>query len=170
MPVPGNSVSERHAPQPNPFNGSVQVVTHPTARLTGGGYVAIVDGRAFVVVDPDVSGPLRQWVIAHETAHLRRGVSAYTPDQPPQWQAVIAREEQLVDREAAGSLIGTDELSAAVEALVTAGEPVTPKAVAAAMEVAEPVARIALDQLRRRRQRQRRVVPPQTEAVPDIDP
>lgn len=163
MPVSGQPDSPRHPPQTDPFNGSIHVVTHPTARLTGGGYVAIVEGRAFVVVDPDLHGPQRQWVVAHETAHVRRGVSAHRSDPPPQWRAVITREEQLVDREAARSLVAADELWAAVGTLVTAGEPVTPVAVAAVLEVAEPAARIALQQLHRQHPRLRCPAPPGTE-------
>lgn len=125
----------------------IRVVEHPTARLLGGGYAAIVDDNAFIVIDPDLTGPQRQWVIAHESAHLRRGILTTSPDMPATWNAVVRKEEHLVDLDVAHTLVDPAELRTLVTALLAAGEPVTATAVAAELGIAEPLATLALRQL-----------------------
>lgn len=136
--------SEPDQPDNDP---DIHVVEHPSAQLLGGGYATIVDNNAFIVIDPDLTGPQRQWVIAHESTHLRRGILTTSADMPPTWNAVIRKEEHLVDLDVAHKLVDPAELRSVVTTLLAAGEPVTPATVAAELGVAEPLATLALRQL-----------------------
>lgn len=81
--------------------------------------------RVAIVVDVDLDPVERNAVLAHELVHDERGGGIDAPYMPPGWDAVVAREEHLVEREVARRLVPLDELRAFVERRRELGEPVT---------------------------------------------
>lgn len=127
------------------------VVFHHLARHTGGGLAVRAGTSEWIVVDPALSDLERRCVIAHERAHLTRGPLITDPGAHPAWQAVVAREERLVDQQAAGHLVPEDELARAVNDWLREGTPVEVRRVAEAFGVTLHVAEVALAGLSRRR-------------------
>jgi hypothetical protein len=148
--------SPDHAP---PQPGSVEVVWHPVARLTGGGFaVSGGDGGGgggdgsgrfggWVVVDPSLDAPHRRTVIEHERVHLERGMTTHVHDAPASWLAVTAREELLVNREVARRLVPVDGLRTLVARACRSDDAVSVATVAAAFDVTDDLAAVALGML-----------------------
>lgn len=108
---------------------------------TGGGVIYRDADGAVILIEADLRRVERKMVLAHELVHLERGGVIADVDQPPTWDAVVAREELRVDRIVAERMVPVDELNAWVESLD--GEPVTVHDVAARFDVSEEVARLA---------------------------
>lgn len=85
----------------------------------------------------------RNAVLAHELVHEERGGGIDHPGMPAGWQAIVAREELIVDREAARRLIPTDELAAFIAARVSIG-PVTVEELADEFDVPTWLVRVRL--------------------------
>ena len=97
--------------------------TKPPARRPGAPSTAEVlagGDRAAIVVDVDLDPIERNAVLAHD----ERGGGIDAPYMPPGWDAVVAREEELVEREVARRLVPVRELDAFLERRRELGEPV----------------------------------------------
>lgn len=153
-PAPAQSPSNRPTPKAPPPATTCQneptVVFHPLARHTGGGLAVRMGTSAWIVVDPALSDRERRCVLAHERAHLTRGPLITDPGTHPAWQAVVAREEHLVDQQAASHLVPEDELARIVNNWLQEGTPVEVWRVAEAFAVTPHFAQVALAGLARR--------------------
>jgi hypothetical protein len=118
---------------------------------TGGAVLARRPGRAWIVLDRRLDGAGRRSRLAHELVHLERGPNRRDPASPPQWDAVIVREEAAVDREAARRLVPDDELDQLADRAVELGDGVGTAEVATEFEVSPELAEVALAALVRRR-------------------
>lgn len=125
----------------------IEIVWHPVARLTGGGFAVGDAQHGFVVVDPALDEAHRRTVIAHERAHLERGIPPTWAQSPSSWAAVMAREELLVNREAARQLAPTEALQALVTGACARDEAVTASTVALAFDITVELAGVALELL-----------------------
>ncbi len=67
----------------------------------------------------------RNAVLAHELVHAERGGGIDYVGAPPAWAAVVAREEQCVDRVTACRLVPTAELREFARARTSTGDAVT---------------------------------------------
>lgn len=118
-------------------------------RLRPGIYWPTSDGT-YILVQHDLHPHERRSVIAHELAHHRRGGGIDRPGSHPMWQAIVAREEWMCDRDAARMLIPEPELSRWVdEHLVDETIGIGPRDVADAFGVTIRIAEAALDNLTR---------------------
>src|SRR3954453_10260337 len=61
--------------------------------------------RVAIVVDIELDPDERNAVLAHELVHDERGGGIDAAYMPPGWDAVVAREEDLVEREVARRLV-----------------------------------------------------------------
>lgn len=76
-----------------------------------GGAVYIVDGdRAWIVLAGWLTQRERKCALAHELIHDELGSSCRCVGMPDTWDAVVAREETSIDREAARRLVPSAEL------------------------------------------------------------
>ena len=132
--------------------GDVEVITAPLPAECGGAVVQRRPGRAWVVLDPDLDPAEQRCRLAHELVHLERG-SVRAPCAPPSWDAVVAREELAVDREVASWLVPSRELARFVRGHASADLGITSAIVATEFEVTEPIAALALADLRDERLR-----------------
>lgn len=121
----------------------------PLPDATGGGIVAHTpDGaRAAIVIDPALSLEERNAALAHELVHDERGLTT-ADGMPTSWGAVVAREEQTVDRITAGRLVPIDELRQVVDVMLDLHGSIEARHVAEHFEVPEPVARLAMQMLK----------------------
>lgn len=103
--------------------------------------------RAAIVIDSRLGRRQRRAALAHELIHDERGGGADQPDMPDSWHAVVARDEQTVDREVAARLVPTGELRLLVDDLAELGHPVEVWEIAEAFDVPDDVARLALRML-----------------------
>lgn len=124
----------------------------PLPVATGGGFYARwPDGDAVVVVDAGRSRIEQTAILTHELVHDERGGGCpCIPDAPPEWHAVVAREEAHVARQTARRLVPPEELVSFVERVVELDEAVTSIDVAEAFATTEGAAHVALSELRRR--------------------
>jgi|688.fasta_scaffold01945_32 hypothetical protein len=125
------------------------VVWNRVARHTGGGFAVRCGDTGYVVVDPDLDGPLRRCVLAHEIVHLERGLGTDHLDAPTTWTAVVAREEHQVQQGVADRLIDHVALRRLCRAACAGGEPVSAEVVATLFDVTNELAQLALDRLAR---------------------
>lgn len=149
MPAPSQPADDPDPPW-DPWRAAdaldVVVALDPVAALLGGGFAVRRQGRAVVVLDPAQDARRQRAVLAHELVHLERG----TTDRhgaPGPWSAVVAREEQLVEREVARRLAPPTAVRVAVRELAAAGEPVTADALAERLDVDPGVAATSLAEL-----------------------
>lgn len=128
----------------------VVLTRHPSATLMGGGMSVAHGDRAVVVLDPKLSRRDERAVLGHELVHLEHA-GVVTVAEPPAWApgSLTEREERTVDETVARRLVPHAELAWWVTRACDAGEAVTAAQVAEEFDVPEPVARRALDQLRR---------------------
>jgi hypothetical protein len=115
----------------------------PIAKLGGGGVYARRGRRAAIVLDPELSRRDRRAALAHELVHDERGGVVDAPDSPPLWAAVVAREEQRVDKIVATRLVPAAALHAWLARRVTVGA-VSCDEVAEEFDVPDRVAALAL--------------------------
>jgi hypothetical protein len=111
-------------------------------------------GRAAIAVSRALPRRERAAALAHELVHdeLADEIGpAPGATAPPAWDAVVAREEARIDREVARRCVDLDALAAFVDRRVDLDEAVDAADVAECFDVAEWVARAALEQLRDRR-------------------
>ncbi len=125
----------------------IEIVWHPVAGLTGGGFAVGDAATGYVVVDPALDEWHRRTVIEHERVHLERGITTTWPQAPASWAAVTAREELLVNREAARRLAPEPALRTLVTQACTQGEAVTASSVAVAFGITHDLATVALELL-----------------------
>lgn len=125
----------------------IEIVWHPVARLTGGGFAVGDAATGYVVVDPALDEWHRRTVIEHERVHLKRGITPTWPQAPASWTAVTAREELLVNREAARRLAPEPALRTLVAQACARGDAVTPSSVAVAFGITHDLATVALELL-----------------------
>lgn len=92
----------------------VEVRVDEVADLMGGGLCAMRNGRAIVVLSPSLSPAERRCVLAHELVHLEWGTASDHPGMPPEWGAVVSREEAAVDHEVARRLVPDAVVDAAI--------------------------------------------------------
>lgn len=128
-------------------NDGIEIVWHPVAGLTGGGFAVGDAATGYVVVDPALDEWHRRTVIEHERVHLERGITTMWPQAPASWAAVTAREELLVNREAARRLAPEPALRTLVTQACTQGEAVTASSVAVAFGITHDLATVALELL-----------------------
>jgi hypothetical protein len=90
---------------------------HITYELDGrlprstGGAVYVLDGdRAWIVIAGWLSQRERKCALAHELIHDELRSSCRAVEMPEAWDAVVAREETWIDREAARRLVPAGEL------------------------------------------------------------
>ncbi len=107
-------------------------------------------GTATITLASGLDRAERNAVLAHELVHLERGGGVDYAGSPPSWQAVVAREERIVDREVARRLVPPRELHRLARARRSTGDPVTIDDVIEEFDVPEWVARDAVDLSRRR--------------------
>jgi len=81
-------------------------------------------GDAVIAVDVDLDPVERNAVLAHELVHDERGGGIDASYMPPGWDAVVAREEDLVEREVARRLVPAAELTTFLALREELGEPV----------------------------------------------
>lgn len=137
--------------------------THPWAELRGrahirlgfnslaglnGLYVRRAD-RAAIVLDESLTRRERRAVLAHELVHDERGGGCVAQDMPATWDAVVVRDELIVQREVAQWLVPPDDLVAFIEKTTSVGGGigVTVWEVAEEFDVPEDVALSALRML-----------------------
>lgn len=125
----------------------IEIVWHPVAGLTGGGFAVGDAATGYVVVDPALDEWHRRTVIEHERVHLERGITTTWPQAPASWAAVTAREELLVNREAARRLAPEPALRTLVTQACTQGEAVTASSVAVEFGITHDLATVALELL-----------------------
>jgi hypothetical protein len=128
-------------------NDGIEIVWHPVAGLTGGGFAVGDAATGYVVVDPALDEWHRRTVIEHERVHLERGITTTWPQAPASWAAVTAREELLVNREAARRLAPEPALRTLVAQACTQGEAVTASSVAVEFGITHDLATVALELL-----------------------
>lgn len=114
------------------------------AALGGAVYVPVRRNRAVILLDPALSQRERNRALAHELVHEERGGGADRPGMPPDWQAVVARDERQTDDEAISRLVPIDDLVRWCARRSTVGDPIEPHVVAEEWHVTEEVARRAL--------------------------
>ena len=125
----------------------LHVVFDPIARLMGGGFHVGREGRAFIVVDPDLDEPRRREVLTHELVHHERGGGAPQRDAPPLLETLVERDEHCVDVEVARRLVPPPALARLVDQRVADGQGVDARDVADHFAVSTEVATQALRQL-----------------------
>lgn len=118
----------------------------------GGEVTARRGERTWVLLDRGLTRAERRSTLTHALVHLERG-TARSDHMPATWDAVVVREEHIVDGETARRLIPLDDLSAFVDRQVELGEPVHAIDVAAEWDVTLRVANRALHLLDQRRSR-----------------
>lgn len=97
-----------------------------------------------IVLDTRLNEHASRAALAHELVHLARGGGVPVGGMPPQWQAVAAREERIVDRAVTNGLVPHRLLRAYLGRRASMAEPVTAGDVADEFEVPLWVAEIAL--------------------------
>lgn len=80
-------------------------------RSTGGAMYVRDGDRAWIVLADWLTQRERKCALAHELIHDELGSSCRCIGMPPAWEAVVAREEAAIDREAARRLIPHVELA-----------------------------------------------------------
>lgn len=105
------------------------------------------DGRAWIVVDPALTGPERREVVTHELVHAERGGGADASGAPSTWAAVVARDETAVDEEVARRMLPDRLLAPWLARRLTAVGMIEPFEVAEEFDVPVAVARRALARL-----------------------
>jgi hypothetical protein len=110
----------------------------------GGGVLVRRGDRVWILLDAGRPAHERRAILAHELEHLARGSMRFD-GSPPTWDAVVAREEQRVDRAVARRLVPLEQLRAFVAARSSMDEPVTAGCVADAFDVPVWVARMACE-------------------------
>lgn len=79
--------------------------------VVGGAVYAPQDNCAVILIDTALSRRDRKAALGHELVHHERGGGCPTNEaMPPQWDAVIRREELVVEAEVARRLVPADEL------------------------------------------------------------
>lgn len=86
----------------------VRIVSLPES-CGGGCLVRRTNGHAWILLDAALTATERRAVLAHELVHLERGSCRYD-GAPATWDAVVAREERMVDRTVAERLVPLAEL------------------------------------------------------------
>lgn len=122
----------------------VRLVELPEA--TGGALLHRDGERNWILVDRRLSPTERRVRVLHELVHLERGDSTRHRDAPPSWDAMVAREEGIVNEVVAERLVPATELALYVAQRVGMGEPVTAADIAAEFGVDEVTARRAANQ------------------------
>jgi IrrE N-terminal-like domain len=128
-------------------HADLSVLFHPVAGLMGGGFHARTHGRAVIVLDPDLDGPMRRAVLTHELVHHERGGGPGRSGAPATLDLLVERDERAVDAEVARRLLPVDELDRVVTELVACTGSASVIDVAAHFAVPSEVARCALAQL-----------------------
>lgn len=108
------------------------------------------DAGPTITLERELTSEEGRAVLAHELVHLERGGGVDYAGSPPSWQAIVEREERIVDLEVARRLVPAPELQRFARARVEAGEVVTIDDVMEEWGVPHWVARDALDLSRRR--------------------
>jgi hypothetical protein len=114
---------------------------------TGGGCLARRGERTWIIIDPRLPKAERKALLAHELVHLERGTSARCSRYPRSWDAVVVREELLIDREVANRLVPPAALEFYVRRAAEL-HGVDSTMVADEFGVPIPVAELALERLR----------------------
>jgi Zn-dependent peptidase ImmA (M78 family) len=115
---------------------------------TGGACLARRGEALWIILDPRLDRAHRTARLAHELVHLERGTSARCAFSPRSWDAIVVREELLVDREVARRLVPRDDLRCFVEQ-AQEHEGVDARMVADRFGVPVQVASVALHELGR---------------------
>ena len=123
----------------------VVLLTMPLPAEVGGGAYVPHGSTAAIVLDPDLSQVQRRCVLTHELVHDERGGGCYAQFMPAAWDAVVSREEQLVDDIAVTRLVPPDELIRVCVELEMACTHVEPHHIAEHFHVTEAVAGRALE-------------------------
>lgn len=127
-----NHITVRISPLPAGVSGACRV---------------LADGAVLILLASSLDARERVAVLAHELLHIERGIGR--GESCPEWRAVEAREEEIIDRQVAGRLLPTEELAAWIRARGPDDEAVTTRVVADEWFVSEPVARRALEAVAR---------------------
>jgi hypothetical protein len=128
----------------------IRFLFDPVAREAGGAFYASRNGKALIVIDPDMGQVERKAALAHELVHDERGGGADTPGAPAAWGHVVMRDERAVNRIVALRMVPIGELVVVIDHLVAVNGSVTPADIAAEFEVPEAVALMALELLEQR--------------------
>lgn len=87
----------------------VRVIGRLPQECGGGCVVRRPGGQVWILLDAALSATERRAVLAHELVHLERGSCRYE-GSPASWDAVVAKEERMVDRTVAERLVPLGEL------------------------------------------------------------
>lgn len=117
---------------------------HRIAGLAGGAVHARRGDRVAIVVDPRLGPVERRAYLAHELVHDERGGGCDFEGMPPQWLAVVAREEARVERIVAERLVPATELRAFIASRLDTEGAVATADVAIHFEVPDSVAAAAM--------------------------
>jgi len=113
----------------------------------GGAILARRGERSVVLIDKNLSRVERTAALAHELVHLERGGPGRCHHPSRSWEAVVLREELIIDREVAARLAPIEALARLVTRYDRLGEAVTVNTVAAELDISVGVARIALERV-----------------------
>jgi hypothetical protein len=123
----------------------IRMTIDPTLPVsTGGGLYVREDGDAWIVLAGWLSQREKRCVLTHELIHDELGSSCRCDGMPTMWDAVVARDESFIDREAAARLVPRHELAAFIRRHAATIEPsVTLADIAEHFDVTERYADLA---------------------------
>lgn len=111
------------------------------------GVYCVRGDRAAILLDTDLDRRQRNAVLAHELVHDERGPVPQGNPNPPGWDVIVHREEQIVEREVARRLVPHGELIAFCSARAEILGAVTVHDVSEEFDVPADVAALALRRL-----------------------